>query len=51
MACYCCIAAAIVSSAVAERMRIKAYLLVGAMLATLTISLVSTLGLATWGLA
>ncbi len=34
MACYCCTAATIVSGAVAERMRIKAYLLLGAIIAT-----------------
>ncbi|OUR69757.1 hypothetical protein A9Q73_01410 [Bermanella sp. 47_1433_sub80_T6] len=41
VACYCCIVAAIVSGAVAERMRIKAYLLVGAMIATLIFPLLA----------
>jgi len=41
MACYCCIAATIVSGAVAERMRIKAYLLLGAVIATVIFPLLA----------
>jgi len=41
MACYCCTAATIVSGAVAERMRIKAYLLLGAIIATVIFPLLA----------